>query len=112
MRALPLEPAQNDRWWCRTGSLSVHPRRRPRSGHRALVVTRPHPLYNLLNGFLQDVEVRLGINAYPDSPGNQGQEYDDFPQAEIRKMQVLPVGDLAQHSALVEPQEIRRAEDH
>ncbi len=64
------------------------------------------------DGLAEDVEVGLGVDADPDGPGDQGDEEGDFARGHVGDGQIFAVGHLAEHGALVEPQEVRGAQDH
>src|ERR1039458_8770714 len=64
---------------------------------------------DLRDGALQDAEIGLWVEADPEGPGEERGEDGDFAPGEILEERVL-LGDVAEHGALEEPEQIGRAE--
>src|ERR1051325_2042546 len=80
--------------------------------HRASKIAGTDPLHDLIDRALQDLEVGFRIDTDPDRPGDQRGENGEFAEIHVGDGEVLAVGNLPEHRSLVEPEQIRRAEDY
>src|SRR6185437_9738711 len=93
------EARRDDRWRYRAGSSGVH------CGPGLI-----HALDDGVGRLIEHVKKWLGIDANPKGPGDERQENRPLAHAEIRK-QVRKVWiRLAEHRALIEPEQVSRAE--
>ena len=64
-----------------------------------------------LTGLFEHIKERLGVNADPERPEDQGHQRHDLAEAQILQDLVLGILAGAKHRALVEPQHVRGAQN-
>src|ERR1051326_3201257 len=80
--------------------------------HAITVIAGTDALDNLGYRLLENLEIRVRIDADPDRPCDQREEHRDLARVHVRNGEVLAIGHLAKHRALVQPQKVSRAQDH